>query len=206
MIKVTPQHLASQGFSSTFSDRFWAKVNKSGLVPAHRPELGPCWVWTAWTGPDGYGCMTKGKKDPIRSHVASWIIHFGEIPKGIYVCHKCDVRNCVRPDHLFLGTREENFDDMRAKGRARPGWVPGEKCGQHKLTELQVREILRIGDSQTQVAIAAKFGVTDGAIHRILKGKNWKHLHTPIQQTEPDLLRVRKAHSPGFGTSPLSPP
>ena len=61
----------------------------------------------------------------IRAHVLSWLAHYpGAIPPGYCVCHLCDVPACVRPDHLFLGTKQQNTDNMWAKGRARPRGMP----------------------------------------------------------------------------------
>lgn len=95
-------------------DLFWSKVNKTET----------CWEWTGSLGTSGYGQI--GRKNiygrrPIGTHRHSWLLHFGKIPDGLNVCHKCDNRICVRPDHLFLGTDKENLDDMRAKGR---GFTP----------------------------------------------------------------------------------
>jgi hypothetical protein len=90
--------------------RFWAKVQKSA----------GCWTWTANHLPKGYGVIGVGAADQglKLAHRVSWEIHFGPIPAGLFVCHRCDNPPCVRPDHLFLGTVQDNVDDMVAKGRA----------------------------------------------------------------------------------------
>jgi hypothetical protein len=89
--------------------RFWNKVHKTAT----------CWLWRGHKN-KGYGLFAEdGLKARKRVHRFSWELHNGAIPGGLLVCHKCDVRCCVRPDHLFLGTHQDNYDDMVSKGRQR---------------------------------------------------------------------------------------
>lgn len=89
------------------SDRFWRKVLKT-------PD---CWAWSGAKQRRGYGCMETTKGVNRSAHRVSWELHFGEIPKGMCVLHKCDNPECTRPDHLFLGTLKDNTKDMISKGR-----------------------------------------------------------------------------------------
>lgn len=92
-------------------ERFWQRVDKTET----------CWLWTGDKYPTGYGRIKVNGKFKS-THRFSYELNVGEIPKGeghhgICVCHKCDIKSCVRPDHLFLGTMMDNMHDMIRKGR-----------------------------------------------------------------------------------------
>lgn len=98
----------------TDAERFWEKVDKGGTIPAHRPELGPCWVWTASTNQDGYGRFCDGVRNGTgRSHVIQahrWLYEqkHGAISAGLEFDHLCRNPPCVRDDHLEPVTHREN--------------------------------------------------------------------------------------------------
>ena len=92
--------------------RFFDKVNKTE----------GCWIWTAaLRGKAGYGAYKLNGKT-IDAHRVSYELHNGLIPKGMYVCHTCDNRKCVNPNHLFLGTAKDNYQDAVNKARIVKGW------------------------------------------------------------------------------------
>lgn len=93
-------------------ERFFKKIDKTKT----------CWLWTAGLrGKSGYGAFKLNGK-VIDAHRVSYEIHKGEIPKGMYVCHTCDNRKCVNPEHLFLGTAKDNHQNAVDKGRVIFGW------------------------------------------------------------------------------------
>lgn len=102
--------------ATTPDERFWAQVNLNGPIPEHRPELGPCWLWTGCTNDSGYGILRIGTRN---ERVHRWIYQrlYGALPPRIEVLHRCDNPPCFRPTHLMHGTQAENMQDMYAKGR-----------------------------------------------------------------------------------------
>lgn len=148
-------------------DRFWAKVDTSG----------ECWNWTSTIQRLGYGQFRVGTKQ-LKAHRVAWVIFNGPIPTGKLVCHHCDNRKCVRPDHLFIGTARDNTHDCIQKGRF-PAGRKGEDHHYAKLTEPKVKEIRDLcadSDGPTLSEVAEMYGVHLETIRRIQAKKTWRHV------------------------------
>lgn len=145
-----------------------------------------CWLWTgaivgkSKTASGGYGRLYSGEKTHWEyAHRIAWILFKGPIPDQLCVLHKCDVRNCVNPEHLFLGTKADNAADMDAKGRRVNAPHYGEDHPHAKLTWAKVRAIRAVkgklhdrGNSLLE-RLAKKYGVTATNISYIRRGKTW---------------------------------
>ncbi|HEY2393878.1 MAG TPA: HNH endonuclease [Candidatus Angelobacter sp.] len=130
-----------------------------------------CWMWRGLVRPDGYGA-TRFEGKEYGAHRVAWRLFRGEIGAGMVVCHRCDVRACVNPEHLFLGTAADNAQDMAQKGRC----PRGERHGSAKLTAEQVSKIkaMLAEDRLYMSEIAREFGVSPTTIGAIKEGKTWK--------------------------------
>ena len=138
-----------------------------------------CWEWSGSRTPLGYGQM-RFRGTRWLSHRASWVIHFGDIPKDdnhyqtMGVLHRCDNPACVNPEHLFLGDQKANSLDSVSKGRwGRRGCV-GTEHGRAILDDDAVRRIRAGGESVTN--LAKEYGVSKSAIQHILKRRSWAHV------------------------------
>ena len=161
-------HLASRSHLGD-SERFWSKVDMGG--PVH-PVIGTaCFDWTASKVGNGYGLFWFGGKTS-RAHRVAWEMKNGPIPDDLQVLHRCDRRMCVRVDHLFVGTNQDNHDDMMAKGRNVN--LRGEAHGNAKLKESEVLEIRSSADPHRE--IASRFGVSRSLVYMIRARQKWAHV------------------------------
>lgn len=173
------KHMEEMEISAETVRRFWAKVDKTE----------GCWLWTASTRSKGYGALgyttISGKIINGRAHRFSWELVHGPVPDGLCVLHKCDTPACVRPSHLFLGTKADNNRDMHTKGRSVPGgtytsgrYKRGEQHWGSKLTAKVVRALRktreRTGMSYTK--LGKKYGIGLATVWQIINHKTWKHI------------------------------
>jgi hypothetical protein len=117
-----------------------------------------CWEYTGAKN-RGYGSMKRAGRKTISAHRFAYIIEFGEIPKSMMVCHSCDNPACVNPAHLFLGTAQENNDDMRNKGRAR---YPGPKSPEKHRAAILILTRIHVDGSQSRKKEIKKAPISGG--------------------------------------------
>lgn len=130
---------------------------------------GDCLVWRGGTNGKGYGSMiVSGKR--VYAHRIAWTLARGPIPDGMQVLHRCDNRPCINVEHLFLGTALDNQRDAVAKGRNQHG-------ERHAHARLTAADVVAIRASALSMgALAARYGVSKGAIQKIIERRNWRHV------------------------------
>jgi hypothetical protein len=128
-----------------------------------------CWLWDGGQrNALGYGYFHH--PDEKYAHRASWALHYGAIPDGMLILHKCDNPYCVNPDHLFMGTHKDNTADMFRKGR---GGTRGPKAGEAPYARLSVDDVIAIrGSNASSKATAVKYGVASCTISNIRSGRS----------------------------------
>lgn len=152
----------NQWSNKTIAERFWEKVDV---------RLGNhCWNWIGGKHHIyGYGHFWVNGKTKTSSRIA-WELVYGEIPAGLFICHKCDNPSCCNPDHLFLGTTQENMTDRNNKKHT----ACGEYNGRSKLTTkdvILIRSLYNTGVSVKKISI--QFNVVETTIYSIIRGETW---------------------------------
>lgn len=170
------------------AERIWSRVRQTET----------CWLWEGPVYRSGYGRIKVDGKQ-TRAHRAVWLMLFGPIPDGLHVLHSCDVKLCVRPDHLHLGTHQDNMRELnermpyqRMGGVSSQTAARGEKHGTHTHPEKvtrgeahhaakldaekvrQIRELHAAGVDRNSLARA--FGVTSVNIRHVVTRKSWAHI------------------------------
>ena len=155
--------------------RFWAKVRKGA----------GCWLWIGATADTGYGVFNTGGGRLVSAHRFSYMLETGRaLAAGECVLHRCDVRHCVRPDHLFVGSLADNNRDMKEKGRARNKPFHGSTHPRAKLTPAKIAAAKRLWTNRgkvgreaqgvTLVQLAERYGVAPSTLHAALTGRTWR--------------------------------
>ncbi len=160
-----------------YAKRFWSKLRR----------VGECLEWTNVVDKDGYG-QCYPRNGIRRAHRMAFFLHNGRIDDRLAVLHRCDNPRCCNPSHLYQGTMLDNAQDCvwrkrRPRGsdhhwnRSRENLRAGSKCSQSRITEADVKDIRRMYEyGVSQSALARLYGVTQGAIWRIVKRKSWRHV------------------------------
>ena len=159
--------LARPRTSRPLAERFWEKVDRTG---------DGCWLWLRARAVAGYGVFANPGGERL-AHRLAYELTFGPIPAGMFVCHHCDNPPCCNPAHLFLGDNQANMRDASQKGRIVIPLHQGTEQWLAKLNVDAVREIRRrAAMGETQDSIAARFGVSQAGIWRIVHRKSWSHV------------------------------
>ena len=162
---MTPGALAAQALK-----RFWANIQKTDT----------CWLWTGETDCNArqafrYGRLRDGSRDKsMPAHRYYYEIHKGPIPEGQFICHRCAVPLCVRPEHLFVGTHQDNMNDMVSKERIQRGT-------QHRRTTLTEENVRRMRalwaqKAASQKELARMFEVGLSNVKHVLARRSWGHV------------------------------
>ena len=159
----------------TYEDRRKWMLNRRSI------DSNGCWIWTGSINTNGYGICGFGKF--FASHRAAFILWKGEIPKGKMVLHKCDIKACFNPDHLYIGDAKQNAKDalernLFPRGPNHKKANKGTKNGKAKLSEAQVKAIRKeyFPYLNSMRTLAKKYKVNRNHIASILKGTSWKHI------------------------------
>lgn len=146
----------------SLEERFWKSVD---VRQEHE-----CWNWLACKDYDGYGVITL-KHRPLRTNRVSWMIHFGEIPEGLCVCHTCDNPCCVNPSHLFLGTHGDNAKDRERKGRRKIKY--GDDNPNTKFSSVAIKSVLDQYETgqYTQKKLSEMSGISRSHLCAIIHGR-----------------------------------
>ena len=139
--------------------RFWSKVTGDSALG--------CWLWSGARSKSGYGNFNAGGIF-VGSHVWSYALANGQVPDGLQVNHKCGIRNCVNPNHLYAGTQKENIGDQLREGTH----LRGDNHPNSKVSQFDVDNIRK--DARSYRVIAEAYGISPTSVCYIKKRVNWR--------------------------------
>lgn len=159
--------LAGKKNHASLEERFWRNVEKTDT----------CWFWKGTKARNAYGIIQTGGKGAksVTVHRLSYVMHHGEIPDDHVVMHSCDNPSCVNPDHLSVGTYQENALDTIQKGRHARMAPVGSKNGKAVLNDDKVRYI-RASVGVSHVKLAKELGVSVSCVRGVRSGRTWGHV------------------------------
>jgi|SRR6185312_2842925 len=149
-----------------------------------------CWLWLGRVNHNGYGVFMYRMRS-VRAHRISYEFAFGSVPAGQHVCHKCDVRSCVNPAHLWLGSQKENIADAITKGR----FIPRRSYIAH-LSAGAVRSLYL--DSRSYDQIATSFDLSWGHVWKIKNGRSWSEITKSLGDPPPCRPAGKPKHAKGL--------
>lgn len=161
----------------------------SKIVKADSPLGPPCWMWTGAINAFGYGLINVNSESKL-AHRMSYMTFIRPIPNEMNCLHHCDNRACINPIHLYLGTKQDNTNDMMRRGRHRPS--EGEENSNAVISEMEAAEIkfLALEDHLTNVEIADAYGISPSIVSTIKRGDAWAHVE-PKEPPPPELPLLR---------------
>ena len=158
----------------------WLEFQKQKILKRKTIDVNGCWLWTGPVDKDGYGLFGAAKF--FKAHRASYILFKDEIPLKAFVLHKCDIKGCFNPEHLYIGDAKQNAKDAVQRGQHPTGpnpkkALPHEKNGNSKLKLGQVVQIRELyGKPYSWAGLAKMFGISKRQIGRIVREESWKNI------------------------------
>lgn len=196
---------------STFlsNPKTYQNVLRRLLASVLRDSGSGCWVWQKYRNRRGYGCMTMRASLSFLAHRVSYTLFRDAVPSGMMVCHHCDNPPCCNPSHLFVGTRQDNMDDMKRKGRSPAGTASPNS----KLTDADVMEIRRRYEAGERTEdIATRFNIKARNVSWVATGKAWSHLPGAVAPRRPkrriltaaDICSIREMRASGVRATAIA--
>jgi hypothetical protein len=174
-------------------ERFWEKVDKCGPIGPYVDT--PCWVWIASKNLRGYGSIGVRASRSVKAHRVSWELANGPISDpSLHVLHRCHNTSCVNPNHLYLGTCQENANDRVDANRVNA--VRGKDHPSSLLSDDAIIQILDLRlQGMTYAAIGRRFGITATCAYDICANRSWRHIDRAGREPEKLLQGVRRGLS-----------